>query len=213
MDELAVDAAVDFPRDTVDEALRRHDLDRHVGEHEFDRLEIADRLPELDALARVPIGGIRGPDRGTKAIGRDLQPRLDEPILGQLEPLADLAEPLALFEFDLLEDEFWMLEDVGVHEFRNALDAHAGKRLVDQEECRLRRITVDMGMDDEIVRVIARRDEPFLAGKIILAATPVGAGLDKARVGAGTRFADRERTASLSLAARHEILLLLLARA
>jgi hypothetical protein len=55
-----------------------------VRQHELDRLEIADRAAELHALGRVGVGDLRRADGGAEAVGGDLQPRLDEPALGEL---------------------------------------------------------------------------------------------------------------------------------
>jgi hypothetical protein len=60
-----------------------------------------------------------------------------------------------------------------------------GEILVDEEERRLRGIAVDMGMDDEIVGIVACGDKPFLAREIEFAAASVGPGLDETRIGAG----------------------------
>ena len=92
MDFLAVHARIHLPADAIEHRLRRHDLDRHVGEHELDRLEIPDRPAELDALGGEVVGDLGRADRGAEAMGGDLQPRVDEPVLGQLVALPDLAE-------------------------------------------------------------------------------------------------------------------------
>ncbi len=58
---------VEFGADAVEERFCRHDLDRHVGQHEFDRLEIADRLAELDAAGGVVIGDLGRADGGPQS--------------------------------------------------------------------------------------------------------------------------------------------------
>ena len=176
MDELAVDAVVDLPRYAIDEALGRHDLDRHVGEHELDRLKIADGAAELTPLARPGVGEFEGADRGAQRIGRDLQPRLDEPVLGQLEAAADGAENPVLADLDILEHELGMAEHVGMRELGLARDADARRRLVDEKQGRLVGIAVDIGVDDDVVGDVAGGHEPFLAVEDEASVAAVGAG-------------------------------------
>jgi hypothetical protein len=213
MYDLAVDAAVDLPRHAIDRALRRHHLDRHVGEHELDTLELADRLAELHAALCPVARQFEGADRRPQAVGRDLQPRLDEPVLGQLEPLADAAEHLVRADLDVLEQELGMAEHVGVREFRLTLDRDALERLFQQEQGRLVGIAVDIGVQDDVVGLVARGDEPFLAVDDIAVAAAVGAGLHHAHVRAGAGLRHGDTGAARAGDARHEIVADLLGRA
>jgi hypothetical protein len=123
-----------LPGHPVDHRFDRHDLDRHVGEHELDGLEIADRAAELHAPGSVVVGYLRRPDRRADAMAGDLQASLDEPVFGQLEPAADRAEDGVVIELDILENELGMLGDEIVHEFRGALHPDAGLVLVDEKQ-------------------------------------------------------------------------------
>ena len=163
MRDLAIDALIDFPRDAVDHALGRHDLDGHVGQHEFDRLMAADRGSELNAPPGPIVGKLERADRGTETIGGDLQPRLDEPVLGELEPLADAAQHAVGADFHAFEQELRMTKHIRVGEFRLALDRKAGCVAIDEEERRHRGIAVDERMHDDVVGFVAARDEPLFA--------------------------------------------------
>ena len=48
--------------------------------------------------------------------------------------------------------------------FGSRSDAHAGLRLVDQEQGRLVGVAVDIGVHDDVVGDVGGGDEPFLAG-------------------------------------------------
>src|SRR5579883_3325059 len=213
MDELAVDALVDLPGGAVDEAFHRHDVHRHIGEHELDGLEVADRPAELHALARPFIRDLRSADRGAETIGGNLQPGLDEPVLRQLKPRTDPAENAPGLELHGIEHEFRVPKDIGVHELRHALDTDARQVLVDEEERGLVRIAVDMGMDHEIVGVIAGGDEPLLAAEDVFAVDIVRAGSDEARIRACPGLGDGVGGPTLAAATRYEIGLLLSQRA
>src|SRR5260370_41673882 len=95
-----------FPYTTL---FRSHDPHRHVGEHELDGLEIADRAAELHTPGGVIVGDLGRPDRRADAMAGDLQASLDEPVLGQLEAAADRAEACIVIELDLLGSELGML--------------------------------------------------------------------------------------------------------
>src|SRR5690606_2673288 len=91
MDTLAINPAVDFPGDPVESGLCRKDLDSHVGQHEFDSLEIPYRSIELMPAGREVVSEL-GRARGRAACRRrNREPRLYDPVVGEARPLADLA--------------------------------------------------------------------------------------------------------------------------
>src|SRR5260370_7686466 len=104
-----------FPYTTL---FRSHDPHRHVGEHELDGLEIADRAAELHTPGGVIVGDLGRPDRRADAMAGDLQASLDEPVLGHLEAAADPADDPIVLHPDALETAPGRLHDAIFHEFR-----------------------------------------------------------------------------------------------
>ena len=84
MNRLSVKGGVDLPGNPVQHALGGHDVDCHVGNHEFNCLEVTDRLSKLDAFGRVGVSDFCSPGRGADAVRSDLQPGFYEPIFGQV---------------------------------------------------------------------------------------------------------------------------------
>ena len=93
----------------------------------------------------------------------DHDPLLDEPVLRELEPLADLAQDLVVADPDVLEREDRMLEHEGVHVLRRPNEPYAGRVLVDEEDRGLRGVAVHVGVDQEEVGDVAARHVPLLA--------------------------------------------------
>ena len=171
-------------------------------------------LAELDAAGGVVIGDLGRANGRPQRMGRDLEPGLDEPILGQLQPLADPPQHLLRRQPEILQAQLGMVEGEVMHEFGRAqMDQPPtglqGRRLVHQEQGRLIGIAVDMGMDDDEIRGVVGGDEPFLAVEAPAPVLQPGRGLDPAGIGAGIGLGDGEAAAPLPLAGGQQIFLLL----
>jgi hypothetical protein len=182
--------------------LGGHELGGHVGEHELDGLVVDDRHTELDPGPREVERQIDRSDRRAHRPRADHQPFLDEPVLRELVALPDLAEHLVRADPHVLEREDRVLEHERVHVPRRPHEGHAGQRLVDEEHRRLRRIVVDMCVDEEEVGDVTRRHVPLRAVDHPAVAVAHGRGLDHRRVGARAGLGDRVGVASLTAARR-----------
>ena len=161
---LAIRAApAGLPADPVEHRLRGHELGRHVGEHELDRLEVDDRPSELTTILREVEGELERARGGADRSRADHQTFLDEPVLRQLDAPADPAEDPVVAHPDGLEREDRVLEHERVHVRRRPDEAHTGRVLVDEEERRLRRVAVHVGVEEEEVGDVARGHVPLLA--------------------------------------------------
>ena len=130
-------AARGLPAHAVEQGLRGHQLGRHVGEHELDRLERHDRPSELLALGRERQREIQRPSRRADCARADHEPLLDEPVLRELVATADPAEDPVLADPDALEREDRVLEHERVHVLRRAHEPDSRRVLVDEEHRRL----------------------------------------------------------------------------
>ena len=174
--------------------------DRHVGQHELDALEGADRLTELLALLRVPHRGVErgladahrlGADRGARAVEnpkRDLvalaffsQAILDRHLtVGEMERGGGRAADPEL-ALELADGEAWegRLHEKGRH-------AALAAALVDRREER----------DDR--RLASVRHPELDAVQHVAVALANGARGDGVRVRAGARLRERERRRDLA---------------
>ena len=128
-------AGVDRMRRAQDQEPGHLDLDRAVGEHLLDHLEIGDRAAELAPLARV-IGhqaeqahGLA--DRARADVG---EPDAAERVERELEPAPLRPEQMLRPKPDLVERQLDMARAAQAHHRQVAADREARRLLVDQEQ-------------------------------------------------------------------------------
>ena len=105
LDRVELAPAPDAPRRLDHEQARRFVLHRHLGEHELDRLELADRLPERLALERVLRALLERAPHDSGRACRDPRARAIERLHRDLEALALLADQVRLRQLDVLIDD------------------------------------------------------------------------------------------------------------
>ena len=93
----------------------RRGVGGRVGQREADALEVVDPLAELDPLGRPLDGERQQPLHRPAAARADVDPLLDEPLVGQLVGPADRAEDRAGRDPDVLEDELRVAVGERVH--------------------------------------------------------------------------------------------------
>ena len=133
--------------------------------------------PNWTRAGGIVVGHFGGADRGAHGVGGDLQAGLDEPVLGQLEALADLAQDrLSAGSATSSKGELGVVEgEVAWVKLRRA-QVHGRPRRagVDQEQGWLVRVAVHMGVHEHVVAGVVGRDEPLLAADSPLVVRPAG---------------------------------------
>ncbi len=197
----AEQALVDAPRALVHEQARGFDLDRHVGEHELDRLQVGDRLAEGLALARE-LQRVRH-----RAFRQAQAARADDGAAG-VEREHRVVEALALGAADevLARDAAVLEDDVGR---RDAADAHLAVLSRDAEAGRVRgddeaadalraRRAVGAREGDDVVGDGAAGDVHLLAVEDVVIAIADGPRLQVRGVGAMVGLGEAERALHLT---------------
>ena len=87
-------AVVDQPGRVAHQLLGRLDVDRHVRQHEADRLQRRDRLAERLALHRIAGGLVQRPPRDAHGRGRHGRPRAVKHLHGDQEAVAIVPQPI-----------------------------------------------------------------------------------------------------------------------
>src|SRR5204862_2290969 len=144
------------PADVISEQAGGGDLGGAVGQSEADRLVVEDAGAELLALERPGGADLDQAVAGTDAARGDVDALLDEPLAGQLEAAAELAEDVLAWHRRLRERELGMAVREVVREVRVIGHLDAGRVLVDEEEGRAAVVAVDgPGEHDEVARDVA----------------------------------------------------------
>src|SRR5256714_3200061 len=126
-------ALVLHPRRLHDEELRGLVAEHHRGDHVLDELELADRLPERPALARVLDRALEaGADDAARA-GGDGEAPLVEPVHRDLEALPLLAHEVLGRHLDVLEEELARGAGPDAELVLRVRRREAGRALLDDE--------------------------------------------------------------------------------
>ncbi len=188
------------------------DVDDGVRDHALDQLPVDQRLATLHALPGPIDREGQGPLGRTDGAGADHQPLLGEPVAGQFEPRADLAQHGLRPDVHVLEGELGMLVDERVRVAGNVGDLHARGVDIDEEH-RRGVLGLHVCQHDQIVGDVAHGDEPLLPVDHV-AAVAVGrrGGQSRREVRSGTGFRDRDRVATVAARTRDQVALTLLGR-
>ena len=140
---FAIGPVVGQPGALAGEQPRGRRVGGRIGEREADALEVVDPLAELDPLGRPLEGQGQQPFHRAGAARPDVDPLLDEPLVGQLVGPSDPAEHGRRRHPDVGQHELGVAvgERVGVV----GVVAHddAGRVVVDEEERRQPLLAVD----------------------------------------------------------------------
>ena len=196
----------------VHQLLGGGQLRRHVGDHEGNRLVLADGLAELDALLGVLDGLIEAALRDADGLGGNTQTAAVERLHRVDEAHVLLAEHVALVDADVLEHHVagGIADDAHLRLVLTAGDT--GGLHVDDEggDALVALGHVGLGIDDAVVGDGSAGDKALTAIEDVVVAVLRGGGDHAARVGAGARLGQREDDLDLVLHGGHEILLELL---
>ena len=219
-DEPEVAALVLEPGGSPDEAARRLDLGRHVGDHERHALERADRPAELLARLRVRDRRVEralgDPDRQRT----DRDPAAIEDPQERLEAAPLLAEHVRRRDARPVEDQLAGRRGMQPELVLEPPDREAGRVGGHDERADLGGAVVARpapGGDDVGARLAGVGDEPLAAvehPRAAVRAVLVARGRPRpARIAAGSGLGQAVRADDLAARHRHEVALLLLVRA
>src|SRR6478736_4291942 len=127
---------IELPRHLVGVGPVRGDVDHGVGDHALDQLPVDQWLATLDARPGPIDREGKGPFGGTDGAGSDHQSLLGEPVAGQFESRADLAQHGFPSDVHVLKTEFGMLVDERVRVAGNVGDLHTRGVDIDEEHGR-----------------------------------------------------------------------------
>ncbi|MDT4803979.1 hypothetical protein FQZ97_367450 [compost metagenome] len=214
-------AVVDLLAHGVEQGARGLDLRGHVGDLEADGLEVADRVAELGAVARVLHRvfqrALCQAERACSGMGT----RGFQAGGGQIEGLAFLADHLRMRHAAAVEGQFpggpAVVADLGDDA---ALDAfrQLAARLLDHEggQALVARLGVDhrVGAADhqDEVGLVGESAPVLAAGNDPVVAVAHGAARDIGHIGAGIGLGQRERAQELATRHARQVLGLLLGR-
>src|SRR5262245_2848993 len=178
-------------RGRVGDEARRPELRQRVGEHLLDQLVLPDRLAELDAALRE-LAGLRDEAPGrAEAARRDHRALVQEPLLGDREPLSDAAEAVLVGAAHPPEGQLRAAVDqvVGVAGMLEHLDPRRIE--VDEEEgVALADAGIGGALHHRVVADVARGHMPLLPVDPPPLAIAHGGGGHAARVRARARLGD-----------------------
>ena len=185
--------AVGLPGGVQDEPPDLLDLNRAVRQHPLDRLVLRDRAAKRDSLACVLQRHLEQPLRLTHCPGRDEQPSLADPLHGEQEAVADVAQDILAGDADIVEAQLG--RPPGAH----GLDWPAGPahRAIDQEGGDapfVALVAVGDRENDGEVRLCAVGDEDLLPVQYPIGPIAHGRHLDVG--GIGTRVGLGQRKAA-----------------
>ena len=157
--------AVHEPRGLARQQPRRRGVGRRVREREADALEVVDPLAELDPLGRPVDGQREQPLHRPRAAGADVEPLLDEPLVGQLVGLAHSAQHRVGRDADVAQHELRVAVGERVGVVRVAGLRQAGRVVVDEEQRRACRSSPSITWQWKIMKSVSDGpgDEPLLA--------------------------------------------------
>src|SRR5215475_4778135 len=197
---------------------RRFDFYAHLGQHDLDRLVLADRLVERVSLLRVPDRVFEGRARQSDAARRHVDALALQPRHDLFETLVFTpADQVLRRDVEVVEIEFAGL-DAAISELIDVADdfeaAAVVRALLDDErgDAFVRRVgfRVSLGRERERVAVSPVSD-PHLRAVDQIAALHAGRhGADALHVGAGVGFGERQPAASFSAGQPREVFTLLL---
>src|SRR5579885_438482 len=190
---LAVGPGVDLFRRAVGHEAGGPELRQAVGQHDLDCLALRDGLAEGDAAPGERRGLVDQALGGAAAACGDAEPLIPEPVMGELHPPAFRADAIAGRNPDILEAVDGMVGGIAVAVGRRAQQPDAGRVHVDEEQAMRPRMraALELGLEDEVIRVIGAGDMPFLAVEYIDLTLAAGGGLDRVHIGSGAGLADR----------------------
>jgi hypothetical protein len=190
-------------RGPVREPARRLELGRDVGELELDRLELRDRLTELDALLGVVrrevehgLGQAQGQRRDGDAADLERAEELRETHVG-------VTDQVVVRHPHVVEGELARVEAAPTDAAQLRPHREAGCVLLDDERCVLRLRARQQRDAEGHVRPRVR-DERLATVDEPAAVAPLRARADPARVGSGIGLGEAEGTQRASLGKRSE---------
>jgi hypothetical protein len=190
--DLDVQVGVDAVRGLVGHQPGRPQLGHRVGQHELDRLVVEDRpavglapAGEGGRLLDQPLGRPQGP-------GRDHQPFVAEPLVGEAHAVALGADQLALGDADVFEGDHRVMVGVGVAVGGGAHHPDAGGVKVEHEHGVAAGVgpAGQLALEEHVVGVVERGHVPLDAVEQVAVAVAGGRRLDRVDVGAGALLGD-----------------------
>ena len=209
-----VGASRGFPSDRTE----GDDVHVYVGEHPLDGLAVGDRAAVGDALLRPLDGHFQRTGEDAQSHRATQQPvMVDQPLLSQGEPAANLAKDLRLRHPDVVEMDVVLLCLGRYDPDPNGLEGNAGRGVVDDEHrdaAALHLVRVGNGLNQEEVGGSGTGDEHLGAVENPVVTVPHGAGLHHAAgIRASLRFGLPEGVVQIAVDSGIQIFLLLLRRA
>ena len=198
--DLHVHALVDALRSPVGHEAGGPQFRQRIGQHELDGLVVEDGTAVSVAVPGERGGLLDEPLHRPESPRRDHQPFVPEPLVGEQHPVAFRTDEIGRGYSHVLERNHRMVVAVGVRIGRGPNDPDARCVQIDDEHGMRPGVGAvrQLGLEEDVVRPVERRDVPFDAVEQVFLAVSSGRGPDGVDVGARVLLGDRVALAPLA---------------